>query len=51
MNQSASVLSKYKVVTIRRPQLPHIIKFVDREFQVVYINKDAAPDAKVVWLK
>lgn len=51
MNRDASVLSKYKVVMIHRPHLPHIIKFVDREFQVVYINKDAAPDAKVVWLK
>ena len=51
MNRDTSILSKYRVIMIHRPHLPHIIKFVDREFRVVYINKDASPNAKVVWLK
>ena len=44
-------LDKYKVITVRRPQLPQILKFIDREFKVIYVNKDAAPDARIVWLK
>ena len=45
------VLETYRIIEIRRPQQPHILKFIDREFQVMYINKDGAPNAKVVWLK
>ena len=45
------VLETYRIIEIRRPHLTHILKFIDREFQVIYINKDAAPNAKVVWLK
>lgn len=44
-------LDEYRIIKIHRPHLPHILKFIDREFQVIYINLDAAPDAKVVWLK
>lgn len=45
------ILDTYRVIQIRRPYLPHILKFVDREFQVIYINLDAAPGAKIVGLK
>ena len=45
------ITDKYRTIYIRRPQHPHIIKWVDPEFEVIYINMDAAPDAKVVaWL-
>ena len=44
-------LDKYRVIEIHRPQLPQILKWIDREFQVIYINLDAAPDAKIVGLK
>jgi hypothetical protein len=45
------MLDAYKIMEIHRPQLPHILKWVDREFRVIYINLDAAPGAKVVALK
>lgn len=45
------ILNTFRTVYIHRPHLPHILKFIDREFQVIYINMDAAPDAKVVALK
>lgn len=43
-------LDSFRSILIRRPQYPHIIKWVDAEFQVIYINLDAAPDAKIVGL-
>ena len=44
-------LDKYKVIQVNRPQLPQILKFIDREFKVIYVNKDAASDARIVWMK
>lgn len=44
-------LDKFRVIEVHRPQLPHILKWIDREFGVIYVNKDAAPGAKVVGLK
>lgn len=41
----------YRKVFIHRPHLPHIAMFVDREFEVIYINLDADPGAKIVELK
>lgn len=44
-------LDSFRNILIRRPRYPHIIKWVDAEFEVIYINVDAAPDANVVgWL-
>ena len=51
MEKQSSILSEYKTVEIHRPNLPNILKFVDREFKVIYINLDAAPNAKIVGLK
>jgi len=51
METKKPVLDNYKVVEIHRPQLPHILKWIDREFEVVYVNLDAAPGAKIVGLK
>lgn len=44
------ITDKYRTIYIRRPQHPRIIKWVDPEFEVIYINIDAAPDAKVIGL-
>lgn len=51
MKNKAPSLDNYRLYYIHRPHLPHILKFIDREFEVIYINLDASPDAKVVWLK
>lgn len=51
MKNKTPTLDKYRVYHIHRPQLPHILKFIDREFEVIYVNLDAAPDAKIVGLK
>ena len=51
MKKRSPILSEYKTVEIHRPHLPNILKFVDREFKVIYINLDAAPNAKIVGLK
>lgn len=45
------ITDHYRRVPIHRPHLPHILKWIDREFQVIYINLDAAPGAKIVGLK
>lgn len=44
-------LDNYRIYYVRRPHLPHILKWIDREFEVIYVNRDAAPDAKIVSLK
>lgn len=41
----------YRIMYTYRPHTPHILKFVDREFEVIYINKAADPGAKIVWLR
>ena len=51
MRNKHTQLDSFRTIPIHRPQLPHILRFIDREFQVIYINLDAAPDAKIVWLK
>ena len=51
MKSKTPILDSFIRIEIHRPQLPHILKFIDREFGVIYINLDAAPDAKIVGLK
>lgn len=51
MKNKAPSLDTFRVYHIHRPHLPHILKWIDREFGVIYVNLDAAPNAKVVWLK
>ena len=51
MKKNPSLLNSFRVVRIHRPHLPHILKWVDREFGVIYVNLDAAPNAKIVGLK
>ena len=41
----------YRIIYTYRPQTPHIDRFVDPEFEVIYINTAAMPGAKVVWLQ
>ena len=43
-------MEEYRQIEIRRPQYPWILKWVDPEFKVIYINKDAHPDAKIIHL-
>ena len=43
-------MEEYRRIEIRRPQYPWILKWVDPEFRVIYINKDAHPDAKIIRL-
>ena len=50
-NKKTPTLDTYRVEEIHRPHLPHILKWIDREFKVIYVNLDAAPDAKIVSLK
>lgn len=45
------MLDSYKTIEIHRPKLPYILKWIDREFKTIYINLDAAADAKIVYLK
>lgn len=44
------ILSIFRRIEIRRPQYPWILKWIDREFQVIYINLCADPDAKIIQL-
>jgi hypothetical protein len=48
---AANVLDRYAVIYINRPNTPHIDRFIDREFEVIYVNVAAQPGAKVVWLR
>ena len=45
------ILDTFRTIYIRRPQLPQIAKYIDREFGVIYVNVDAHPLAKIVRLK
>ena len=40
----------WRTIPIFRPQYPQVLKWIDPEFEVVYINLDASPDANVVWM-
>ena len=40
MKNKAPSLDTFRVYHIHRPHLPHILKFIDREFEVIYINLD-----------
>lgn len=44
------ILENYRIYKISRPDFPHILKWIDREFQTIYINTAAQPGAKVVRL-
>lgn len=44
------ILDAYRRIGIRRPNLPNILEWIDREFQVIYINLCADPDAKIIQL-
>ena len=43
-------LDEYRRIEIRRPQYPLVLKWVDPEFRVIYINKDADPAANIICL-
>lgn len=38
----------YRIFFTHRPQTPHIEKYVDHEFEAIYINTAAGPGAKVI---
>ena len=40
----------FKTIEIHRPQYPQVLRWVDAEFRVIYINMDAAPDASLICL-
>lgn len=40
----------YEIYYVFRPQHPHILKWVDREFGVIYINLSSSADANIVAL-
>ena len=43
-------LDEYRRIEIHRPQYPLILKWVDPEFKVIYINMDVAEDANIICL-
>ena len=43
-------LDEYRRIEIHRPQYPLVLKWVDPEFKVIYINMDAAEDANIICL-
>ena len=51
MKKKQRALDGYRILYIHRPNTPQIERFIDREFQVIYINTAAAPGAKIVWLQ
>lgn len=40
----------YRIFYTHRPQTPHIERYVDHEFEAIYINTAAAPGAKVIYM-
>ena len=50
MDAGKTHISEYKRMKIYRPQYPHIEKWIDAEFGVIYINQAAQPGAKIVRL-
>ncbi|MBQ8508088.1 MAG: hypothetical protein IJ466_11745 [Clostridia bacterium] len=45
-----SSLSRFREIPIRRPQHPKVLKWIDREFEVIYVNLDADLDANIIIL-
>ena len=45
-----SPLSAYREIPIRRPQYPQILKWIDMEFKVVYLNLESDADANIIAL-
>ena len=43
-------LETYRCIEIRRPQYPLVLKWVDPEFHVIWINADAAENANIICL-
>lgn len=43
-------LDEYRRIEIRRPQHPLVLKWVDPEFHVIWINADAAENANIICL-
>lgn len=43
-------LEEYRRIEIRRPQYPLVLKWVDPEFHVIWINVDAAANANIICL-
>lgn len=37
----------YRIVPIHRPSKPQIARYIDTEFEVIYVNLDAAPGANI----
>lgn len=42
-----NALASYRCVEVRRPQYPCIVEWIDREFQVIYKNLCASPEANI----
>lgn len=43
-------LDEYRRIEIRRPQYPLVLKWVDPEFHVIWINVDATKSANIICL-
>lgn len=43
-------LETYRRIEVHRPQYPLILKWVDPEFHVIWINTDAASGANIICL-
>ena len=50
MGNHAPMLDGFRRISIRRPQFPLILEWIDREFQVIWKNLDATKDANIICL-
>ena len=48
--EAVGLLDNFARVRVYRPDVPHILRWIDVERQVVYINTSADPEAKVIVL-
>lgn len=46
----ATGLEEYRRIEIHRPQYPLVLRWVDPEFHVIWINADAADNANIICL-
>ena len=47
MQSKTPILDTFRKIEIHRPQYPQILEWIDREFQVIWKNMDAAEGAKI----
>lgn len=50
MNGENIALADFRRIEIHRPQYPQVLKWVDPEFHVMWINRDAAENANIICL-